>query len=185
MTGKRQASDRQATASIERVESIERIDNNNIVDILNVSDSEVAESIERDHQIEEAALSVGLTVSPSSMDKARDLSYRYGLNRLLEAINASIDVPKWSYVEGILRNEQREMAEAEREAEENQTDHQETMKQHLIKAGRWDEEYQCEIGKAEMYRAKGFTPEEARQDMERIRENRIRQYERFRKGREQ
>ena len=168
-TGKRQANDRRATASIESIERIERIDNKDVVDILNVSDSEVAESIARDQQIEEAALSVGLAVSTSAMDRARDLSYRYGLSNLLDAIHASIDVPKWSYVEGILRNAKADEDERARNSDTDRREHDERMKQVLMNSGRWDEEYQCDIEKAEKYRQMGYSVEEAKEDMERER----------------
>ena len=69
-----------------------------------ISDDELTEIILKDQAIENAALNVGLQVTPSAMQKARDLESKYGHDELLKAINASVDVPKWSYVEGILRN---------------------------------------------------------------------------------
>lgn len=151
--------------------------NNN--DILSLSDEEVAQAIARDQKIEEAAMYVGLKVSAAAMNKARDLAFRYGLPDLLEAINASIDVPNWSYVEGILRNNQKAKKEADREAEQNEKEHQEFMKQWLIKNGNFDEEYQCAKDQADKFRDRGLTPEEAREEMEAKRESRIRQYEKL------
>ena len=69
-----------------------------------ISDNELTEIIRKDQAIENAALNVGLQVTPSAMQKARDLESKYGHEELLKAIQASVDVPKWSYVEGILRN---------------------------------------------------------------------------------
>lgn len=69
-----------------------------------ISDDELTEIILKDQAIENAALNVGLQVTPSAMQKARDLESQYGHDELLKAIKASVDVPKWSYVEGILRN---------------------------------------------------------------------------------
>ena len=67
------------------------------------TDAEIAKSIERDSRIVDAARDVGLQVSTRAMINARDLADKYGLDKLLDAIGASVDVPKWSYVEGILR----------------------------------------------------------------------------------
>ena len=153
------------------------IENNN--DILSLSDEEIAKSIARDQKIEEAAMYVGLKVSAAAMDKARDLAFRYGLPELLEAIKASIDVPNWSYVEGILRNNQKAKKEADKEAEQNEKEHHEFMKQWLIKNGNWDEEYQCAKDQADKFRDRGLTPEEAREEMESKRESLIRQYEKL------
>lgn len=153
--------------------------NNNNNDILSISDEEIAESISRDQKIEEAAMYVGLKVSAAAMNKARDLAFRYGLPELLEAINASIDVPNWSYVEGILRNNQKAKKDADREAAETEKEHQNYMKQWLIDHGRWDEEYECDKDQADKFRERGLTPDEARKEMEIKRENRIRQYEKF------
>lgn len=67
------------------------------------TDAEIAKSIERDSRIVDAARDVGLQVSTRAMINARDLADKYGLDNLIEAIGASVDVPKWSYVDGILR----------------------------------------------------------------------------------
>lgn len=160
-------------------ESKNNNEENNNNDILSLSDEEVAEAIARDQKIEEAAMYVGLKVSAAAMNKARDLAFRYGLPDLLEAINASIDVPNWSYVEGILRNNQKAKKEADREAEQNEKEHHEYMKQWLIKNGNWDEEYQCAKDQADKFRERGLTPEEAREEMKAKWESRIRQYEKF------
>ena len=73
-------------------------------DILTLSEEDVAEAINRDQRIEEAAREVGLTISTKAMMQARELESQYGLDELIKAIGASVDVPKWSYVAGILRN---------------------------------------------------------------------------------
>ena len=125
--------------------------------ILYLSSAEAAEYIRKDQEIEEAALSVGLTVSESSIQKARDLSLRYGQDKLLNAIKKAIDVPKWSYVEGILRNEPTE--EELKAALQRSSDR---MKQSMIARGEWDTEYDCSTEIAEEYRAKGISPEEVR-----------------------
>ena len=64
---------------------------------------EIAEALRRDEQIENAARSIGLTVSEGAMIKARDLAREYGLEKLIDAIQKSVDVPKWAYVEAILK----------------------------------------------------------------------------------
>lgn len=73
-------------------------------DPLTLTAAEITAAIDRDNQIEGAARDVGLQVSAKAMLKARDLADQYGLDELLKAISASVDVPKWAYVEGILRN---------------------------------------------------------------------------------
>jgi len=172
-TDNQQTSNRQSTGNQQQYKKNNNLD---VVDstnnILSLSSEEIAESIQRDHDIEDAALNAGLMMSPSAMMKARDLADRYGMNQLLAAINAAVDVPKWSYVEGILRNNKNDERESEREAEEYRKDHQEMMKQVLINRGEWDEEYQCSRDKAKAYREKGFSPEEAADDMERERKRR-------------
>ena len=67
-------------------------------------ETDIAFSVERDQRIEDAARDVGLQVSIKALAKARDMAEQYGLENLLAAIAASVDVPKWAYVEGILRN---------------------------------------------------------------------------------
>ena len=73
-------------------------------DLLTLTEEDVADSIKRDSMIEEAAQGVGLQLSEKAMLKARNLCEQYGTEEVIKAINASVDVPKWSYVEGILRN---------------------------------------------------------------------------------
>ena len=73
-------------------------------DLLTLTEEDVANSIKRDSMIEEAAQGVGLQLSEKAMLKARNLCEQYGTEEVIKAINASVDVPKWSYVEGILRN---------------------------------------------------------------------------------
>ena len=187
-TGNQQASNRLLTGNQQQYNN--NNNNNNgisededIGNIFTLSDGEVEQRIREDQEIESAAINIGLTVSPSAMGKARDLVFRYGLQRVLDAINASIDVPKWSYVEGILRNERKAEKEEARERESTYTEHQQSMKQYLIKTGKWDDEYQCEISKAEKYRERGLTPDEAREEMEAERERRIRIFDKYAQGR--
>ena len=73
-------------------------------DPLALTETDIAFSVERDQRIEDAARDVGLQVSIKALAKARDMAEQYGLENLLAAIAASVDVPKWAYVEGILRN---------------------------------------------------------------------------------
>ena len=168
MTAKRQTNDRQMTDKCQQykknnnVTSINDDDNNNI---FSISDSEVDQYIKEDQEIEEAALSIGLTVSSGAMEKARDLVFRYGLDNVLNAIRDSVDVPRWSYVEGILRKRKKDEAEIADDRQE----HDDNIRQVLIKRGEWDEEYQCPKDKAEKYRNDGLTPEEASEEMERER----------------
>ena len=172
MTCKRQANDRQVTGKRQQYNKNNNIDVVNSTNILSLSDGEIAEAIERDQEIEDAAMKVGLTVTEASIQRARDLSFRYGQDQLLSAIAAAVDVPKWSYVEGILRNNRTAEKESEQECEDNREEHRELMKQVLVKRGEWDDEYQCAKDKAEIYRQKGLSPEEAAEEMERDRERR-------------
>lgn len=150
-----------------------------IDNIFHLSDSEVSSIIREDQEIEEAALSVGLNVSASAIAKARDLSFRYGIGNLLEAIKASVDVPKWSYVEGILRK----MKKDEAEFNEGRSESEESIKQVLIKRGEWDAEYQCSKDKAERFRIKGLSPEEAADEMEAERQRRIQRFDELARAR--
>ena len=68
-----------------------------------LDDLEITEALRRDEQIENAARSIGLTVSEGAMIKARGLAREYGLDKLMDAIQKSVDVPKWAYVEAILK----------------------------------------------------------------------------------
>ena len=178
-TGNQQASNSQSTGNQQQYNN----NNNNNQEIIindddysiNLSDGEVAQRIREDQQIEEAALSIGLTVSASSIQKARDLSFRYGINNLLHAIKSSVDVPKWSYVEGILRK----MKQDEAEVESGWQEHNEMMKQVLINRGEWDEEYQCSSKKADGFRERGISPTEALEEMERERVRRERCFNRI------
>lgn len=133
----------------------------NIVDddsnIFYLSSAEASEYIRQDQEIEAEALNVGLTVSPSSIQKARDLSFRYGHSKVLEAIRKAVDVPKWSYVEGILRNMPTE--EDTKTALQRSADR---VRQSMIARGEWDTEYDCAKDIADEYRAKGISPEEAK-----------------------
>lgn len=147
-------------------------DNDGTNNIFSLSDGEVAERIKEDQEIEAAALSVGLTISPSAMDRARDLTFRYGLANVLDAINASVDVPKWSYVEGVLRK----MKQDEAEAKTDLADHEDSIKQSLMMRGEWDDEYQCSKDKAERFRQMGLSPDEAMDEMERERRKRERAF---------
>lgn len=71
---------------------------------LSLSAEDVRKGIELDQRIEAAARDVGLQITAAGMQTAHNLGGTYGYDRLIEAIRASVDVPKWSYVEGILRN---------------------------------------------------------------------------------
>lgn len=71
-----------------------------------LTDNEIAESLERDRQIEDMAKRWGLPYSEGHMLKARDLANTYTLDWVLKAIERSGNGEKqtWAYVEGILRN---------------------------------------------------------------------------------
>ena len=170
-TGNQQASNRPATGQQQQYNN-----NNNVIrekdncdddsnNIFTISSGEIEQRIREDQEIEEAALSIGLTVSPTAIERARDLVFRYGLDNVLDAIKASVDVPKWSYVEGVLRKRKKD----EEEINDDREEHENSIKQVLIKRGEWDEEYQCHKDKAEKYRQQGLTPEEAQEEMERER----------------
>ena len=170
-TGNQQASNRPAPGQQQQYNN-----NNNVIrekdncdddsnDIFTISSGEIEKRIREDQEIEEAALSIGLTVSPTAIERARNLVFRYGLDNVLDAIKASVDVPKWSYVEGVLRKRKKD----EEEINDDREEHENSIKQVLINRGEWDEEYQCHKDKAEKYRQQGLTPEEAQEEMERER----------------
>ena len=71
-----------------------------------LTDTEIAEALERDRQIEDMAKRWGLPYSEGHMLKARDLANTYTLDWVLKAIERSGNGEKqtWAYVEGILRN---------------------------------------------------------------------------------
>ncbi len=133
------------------------IDDDDSTNILSLSASEIAESIRRDQEIEDAAAEVGLTVSVSAMIRARDLAERYGTTNLLDAIRKAVDVPKWSYVEGILRN-----MPTEEERKSVLARSFERMRESMRARGEWDDTYNCASDIADEYRAKGISPEEVR-----------------------
>lgn len=56
-------------------------------------------------EIESAARDIGLQTSVAGMQTAHNLGAQYGYDNLIAAIKASVDCPKWSYVEGVLRNQ--------------------------------------------------------------------------------
>lgn len=176
LTANRQAVDSQVTGNRQQYKKnnkgISLTDDDGTNNIFSLSDGEVAERIKEDQEIEAAAMSVGLTVSPSAMDKARDLVFRYGLANVLDAINTSVDVPKWSYVEGVLRK----MKQDEAEAKTDLADHENSIRQTLMKRGEWDDEYQCAKDKAERFRQMGLSPDEAMDEMERERRKRERAF---------
>ena len=71
-----------------------------------VSDSEIKEALDRDQQIESAALSAGLNVSEINMVKAREYARVYGMDKLLDAIAKTAHGAEritWAYVEGVLK----------------------------------------------------------------------------------
>ena len=134
--------------------NIDDDDNNNV---LHLSASEAARFIRMDQEIEDAAQSVGLPLSEAAMIRARNLGEQYGHEELLGAIRKAVDVPKWSYVEGILKNLPTE--EEKKDAVRRSCDR---LKQRMIERGEWDDEYDCASDIAEDYRRKGISPEEAR-----------------------
>ena len=161
-TDNQQTGNRQLTGNQQQYNKNNNIDVVNTTSILSLSSEEIAESIRRDHEIEDTALNAGLMMSPSAMIKARDLAERYGLDKLLAAINAAVDVPKWSYVEGILRNERRDLEESEEHKADAIRRSEERMIAALKSRGEWDDEYECSTDIANDYREKGISPEEAR-----------------------
>ena len=171
-TGNRQSTDNQQQYNNDNNNKVVVINTN---DILSVSDEEIAQGIKRDQEIEAAALAAGLTVTTAAMEKARDLSFRYGQDRLLDAIKAAVDVPKWSYVEGILRRVQQD----EKEDPGDREEHENNIKQVLINRGEWDDEYQCSKDKAERFRQKGLSPDEALEEMEKERKRRERIFNKY------
>lgn len=134
----------------------------NTDNILTLTPADIAESIRNDEEIENAALNVGLTVSASSIQRARDLEHRYGHDKLIEAIKMAVDVPKWSYVEGILRNADKRKESSEDEKKAILQRMQDRAIQAMKRRGEWDDEYDCNIDLAAEYRAKGLTPEQVR-----------------------
>lgn len=68
-----------------------------------LTDNDIQASLDRDQQIEDAAKSIGLQTSEAGMIYGRRLADQYGLEKLLDAIRKSVDVPKWAYVEGVLK----------------------------------------------------------------------------------
>ncbi len=68
-----------------------------------LTDEGIHASLLQDQQIEEAAKRIGLQTTEAGMMKARDLVRQYNLEAVLDAISKSVDVPKWAYVEGVLR----------------------------------------------------------------------------------
>lgn len=182
-TGNQQATNSQSTGNQQQYNNNNKETNNNddcnTNNILQLSPSEVNRIIQEDQEIEAAALNVGLSVSASAMDRARDLCFRYGLPNLLEAIAASVDVPKWAYVEGVLRK----MKQEQKEFEEDRPERENTMKQVLQKRGEWDEEYQLPMDKAAKFRDQGLSPAEAHEEMERERQRRIQRFDELAKQR--
>ena len=157
-TGNQQASNRLSTGyqqQYNKNNNNNNIDEDDTTNILYLSPAQIAESIRRDQEIEEAALSIGLQVSEASMIRARNLEAQYGLENLLNAIRKSIDVPKWSYVEGILKS-----TPSEDEKKSILQKSADRIKQAIIARGECDKEYDCASDIAEEYRKKGITPEQ-------------------------
>lgn len=71
-----------------------------------LTDEEIAESLSRDRQIEDACKDWGLPCNPGNMIHARALAREYSLEWLLEAIQRAGNGKSqtWAYVEGILRS---------------------------------------------------------------------------------
>ena len=158
-TGNQQASNRLSTGYQQQYNNNNKgINDIDVVDnILSLTPGDIAESIRLDQEIEDAARKVGLTVSESAIMRARDLADKYGHRELIEAIEAAIDVPKWAYVEGILRNEGDELQDKAAASRSKQKTI-EIMK----RLGKWDDDYGCSKEVADEYRAKGITPEQVR-----------------------
>ena len=68
-----------------------------------LTESDIHSSMLQDRQIEEAAKSIGLQTTEAGMIRGRELCRKYGLDKVLDAISKSVDVPKWAYVEGVLK----------------------------------------------------------------------------------
>ena len=165
MTDKRQTNDSQMTDKRQQYNNDNKEKNYvgvNTDNILTLTPTDIAESIRNDEEIENAALNVGLTVSASSIQRARDLEHRYGHDKLIEAIKMAVDVPKWSYVEGILRNADKRKESSDDEKRAAMQRMQERAIQAMKRRGEWDDEYDCNIDLAAEYRAKGLTPEQVR-----------------------
>lgn len=71
-----------------------------------VTDAEIADSMARDRQIEEAARAWGLPCKEGNMINARELARKYTMDWLLRAIATAGNGKEqtWRYVEGILRS---------------------------------------------------------------------------------
>lgn len=68
-----------------------------------LTEADIHNSMLQDRQIEEAAKSIGLQTTEAGMIRGRELCRKYGLDKVLDAISKSVDVPKWAYVEGVLK----------------------------------------------------------------------------------
>lgn len=68
-----------------------------------LTEADIHSSMLQDRQIEEAAKSIGLQTTEAGMIRGRELCRKYGLDKVLDAISKSVDVPKWAYVEGVLK----------------------------------------------------------------------------------
>ena len=87
-------------------EKEKEIDNSNSSARAWVTDSEIADSLQRDQQIEESAKAWGLPVNEGQMIKARDLAEEYTVPWLLKAIETAGTGKEqtWRYVSGILKS---------------------------------------------------------------------------------
>lgn len=76
---------------------------NNIAEDLGLKDDDVSRYQQRGEKIMRQAEKYGLKITEGSMTLAGNLADEYGLDRLLDAITCAVDVPKWSYVIGVLK----------------------------------------------------------------------------------
>lgn len=79
-----------------------------IADEFGITDDEVERHRKTMDEIESVAKDFGLSTSLGSLRFAMQLVTDYGLEAVKEAIEQCIDVPKWNYVAGILRNSKSE-----------------------------------------------------------------------------
>lgn len=79
-----------------------------IADEFGITDDEVERHRKTMDEIESVAKDFGLSTSLGSLRFAMQLVADYGLEAVKEAIEQCIDVPKWNYVAGILRNSKSE-----------------------------------------------------------------------------
>lgn len=73
-------------------------------EVLGITESDVAETMERRNTIEYEARQSGLPVNPRAMQMAENWAAEYSVEWLIRAIRqAALTAPNWQYVQGILR----------------------------------------------------------------------------------